>query len=478
MLLPTHVCEKGATNVSWIPFVASVHGWPFANFKSGHGLPFDIFANCGGMCHTALDRYYRRKPVDRSATAPDGSALRSEIERRQTDSIFPGIWLKTVSWASKGATGMQTDHLQHSTGHLTQSEEWPDIKNKLDSQEPTVICLVRGADPTDAHQVVATGYHAHDGNRVTMSVYDPNHPDEDDWIVQFFLGRPESQLLASQFRQSTRATEAELKGFFRVDYDRKVNLHVHQFDEAGLVGNRVDQRTWTAGWDNVNTYQIGQKTFLFLLKSLSGVVNIHEMNPDGSVGESIQTADWTSGWTTVTFYRVGDETYLFILKAHGMGSDGCNVHVNRINADGTIGDKVFAATWSDGWTDAVAFTTGGNAFLLILEEGKRRHEDSAVAARWCCGIAGRRGEGLELWLDDRTHVHDRDDQLPATDEETRRRLRRRKHAHLSLQFGWHDWRASRLALLDGGLDGGIRVLRGWSSEAVPTQERRRQGRSA
>jgi hypothetical protein len=99
--------------------------------------------------------------------------------------------------------------------------EWPRIRAEIDSGHPSVVGLIRaaGSSPwklTQNHQVLAFGWEAAEG-RVTLRVYDPNHPGRDDVELRLTIeGEP-----GSPWRDRIRlvqTTGEPLLGFFRQPY--------------------------------------------------------------------------------------------------------------------------------------------------------------------------------------------------------------------------------------------------------------------
>ena len=90
--------------------------------------------------------------------------------------------------------------------------------------------------------------------------------------------------------------------------------------------------------------------------------------PDGKVGTKVARYKWTSGWTAASFYRRGSNTYLFLLKAKGTGSDRRNVHIHRMNSNGTVGTKVARYKWTSGWTTVSIYNRSGNTYLFLLKK--------------------------------------------------------------------------------------------------------------
>ncbi|MCB8979311.1 MAG: hypothetical protein H6657_18010 [Ardenticatenaceae bacterium] len=150
------------------------------------------------------------------------------------------------------------------------------------------------------------------------------------------------------------------------------NVHIHKMNSDGTLGNQVEAHRWTEGRRSAEFYTAGSNTYLFILKakgfgSDGNNVHIHKMNSDGTLGDQVEAHRWTEGWTSAEFYTAGSNTYLFILKAKGFGSDGNNVHIHKMNSDGTLGDQVEAHRWTEGWTSAEFYTAGSNTYLFILK---------------------------------------------------------------------------------------------------------------
>jgi hypothetical protein len=96
-------------------------------------------------------------------------------------------------------------------------------------------------------------------------------------------------------------------------------------------------------------------------------VHIHKVNSDGTVGDRVASYKWTEGWSTAIAYVAGGAPYLFLLKAWGFGRDGNNAHIHKLNSDGTVGDRVASYKWTQGWTTAMVYTIGGAPSLFLLK---------------------------------------------------------------------------------------------------------------
>lgn len=134
---------------------------------------------CGGMCFTVRDVFEAgiSVPPDREPPA-NGSPRFKSIVRRQVQSLD---WLRLpLQFYRRSAFGasLGTDRIK-----ATFEREWPKIRREIDEGRVAMLGLIRvaGKNPfrlTGNHQVIAYGY-AEDGRGVTLRIYDPNWPDDD-----------------------------------------------------------------------------------------------------------------------------------------------------------------------------------------------------------------------------------------------------------------------------------------------------------
>lgn len=229
-------------------FRPSIHGWPFRNsFTYSLGFKGTTMQQgfCGGMCWTALNRFYAGVGIPRGTQSPaQGDALYNEILDEQKASLAgpptaPGAKLWQIyEWQQSPDLSHQLDP-HHSLGHKTQ-QEWPDVKLLLDSSKPVTLTLIAHSNDynpghlSDNHRVVAYAYEERPlrdgewvhGNRrpnirhVTISIYDPNYPYDpyrpgcDDVSLTFYTGCDDSWI---HLRHSE---DDEFHGFFLDDKDR------------------------------------------------------------------------------------------------------------------------------------------------------------------------------------------------------------------------------------------------------------------
>ncbi|HYK96678.1 MAG TPA: hypothetical protein VE011_12575 [Candidatus Dormibacteraeota bacterium] len=171
-------------------FLPSSHGFRFANrWPPGPARVVDIGAVqipigdvgrglCGGMAFAARDRFDRgaEAPPDTVPPSP-GQPLFKEIVDRQFDSFGALFLVPLTFWLAAVASQAARDR-------TTVRDTWPLVKSGIDAGVPPMLGLVRVAGwnplaPHFGHQVVAFRYHE-TATGVTIWIYDPNHPGDDD----------------------------------------------------------------------------------------------------------------------------------------------------------------------------------------------------------------------------------------------------------------------------------------------------------
>ena len=176
-------------------FVPSRHGFGFANrWPAGPAREWrlglvqlgigDVSRGlCGGMAFAARDRFERGHvaPVDAHAPAA-GSELFREIVDRQFDS-FGTLWTVPLRFWLAALGG------QARRDRETVRVAWPAIRADIDGGRPSMLGLVRSATVNPlaldlGHQVVGYRYDE-TPSRVSIGVYDPNHPGDDTVTLGF-----------------------------------------------------------------------------------------------------------------------------------------------------------------------------------------------------------------------------------------------------------------------------------------------------
>ena len=224
-----------------MPFRPSVHGWPFQipqHATATLGItapPLPELGLGGGLCWAALDRYLEGVRICRETPVPEpGEPLHSELVARQVAALA-GVWDRVRRYQGL-PDGSWRDHLRipmpgRDLASLSR-RAWRDARKRLTSGQPVLLTLLPETDPysrgRSAWQVLATAF-TRDGSRVTMSLYDPFQPDQDDVQLGFSL---------SGTLEATVSGGRRIRGFFVVPYDREVDATVRAetFADRAVIG--------------------------------------------------------------------------------------------------------------------------------------------------------------------------------------------------------------------------------------------------
>ena len=216
-------------------FRPSIHGWPFVNSWK-YTFPFNSYSlsmgYCGGMCWTVLQRFYDGTPIGRGTPAPpQDDPLYNEIFNVQVGSLSPTKVGKIYDWQRSPDLSGHSLNPYESLGDRTQ-KAWPKVRACLDASKPVTLTLIVHSNDhnpkhlEDHHRVVAYAYEvrpvvAGEGapsgadSHVTIYIYDPNYPDDDDVSLTFFTGGAKSKI-----RLRHNQPDEDVHGFFLDDVDR------------------------------------------------------------------------------------------------------------------------------------------------------------------------------------------------------------------------------------------------------------------
>ncbi len=185
------------------------HGFPFPNwFPPGSALiriptPLGTIpigdANggvCGGMVFAAMDFFTFGVPRPPEATPP----VFRYLAHRLLDSFnLPFGFLKYYDWMRRPSATRTLGGLavQTGVGVLTRDHEWPRIQAELRAGRLVPLGLVQAHSlhPKELgrnHQVLAYGYQLADDGELTIDIYDPNHPNDNDVKLHWNLNAAEA----------------------------------------------------------------------------------------------------------------------------------------------------------------------------------------------------------------------------------------------------------------------------------------------
>jgi hypothetical protein len=185
------------------------------------------------MALTARDLYEAglTAPTELVAPPDNGSPRFRAIVRRQVQSLdwlrVPLRYLDLQALRPDPPAGLAARLHREPPRVEALFREWPRIRAEIDSGHPSVVGLIRaaGGSPwklTQNHQVLAWGWDAAD-DRITLRVYDPNHPGRDDVELRVTIeGEPDAPW-RDRIRMA-QSTGEPLLGFFRQPYPRPTGV--------------------------------------------------------------------------------------------------------------------------------------------------------------------------------------------------------------------------------------------------------------
>jgi hypothetical protein len=219
-------------STSGLRFANAFPSAPFWRFQLGRWIRVEIgdVANgvCGGMTFLVADHHRAGLPPPLDPVVPAvGSELYDRILRRQVDSFAGGrLPLRFYCLASPLRPARETAWARavarfgvdlHSRTRVMVAREWPSIRRDLDAGRLVSLGLVRvvSANPlalTRNHQVLAWGY-VLAGDRLTLRIYDPNRPGDDNVTLSLDVSDP-----GSDAAPSWSGPDGPVVAFFRAPY--------------------------------------------------------------------------------------------------------------------------------------------------------------------------------------------------------------------------------------------------------------------
>ncbi len=95
-------------------------------------------------------------------------------------------------------------------------------------------------------------------------------------------------------------------------------MRVRRLTATGDLGATVDSNDWLSNWTSASFYRAGGLLYLIVVKEIDGTAKILRVGGDGKIddvpGHEVFVGDWTAGWSQVETYEVGGQPYLFLLK--------------------------------------------------------------------------------------------------------------------------------------------------------------------
>lgn len=204
------------------------------------------------------------------------------------------------------------------------------------------------------------GYHASQ-NRTAVSIRD----EYGKLRVTYLLGEDDNSNDPNDkdFQSMPKTCKDTLQGVNRLERGRIYQRHLRS-----VYGDSITDRHRAIEVPGVGHWGGG------IMKSPEGApaifepiedftAQVLEMASDGTLLKRCDRRDWTEGWTQAKTYPSGGQIFLFLLK-----KESGDVHINRLGADGVVGSEVKRYDWSSGWSTASFYIAGGVTHLFLLKE--------------------------------------------------------------------------------------------------------------
>lgn len=255
-------------------FKPSIHGWPFGNNWS-YTLPLPLLnitinhlGFCGGMCWSALDRFFNGESIPRDTIAPaEGDPLYNDIGGEQLASLDVIKVLKMFEWQQSPKLSGHFGNIHKSLGEKTLNE-WPLVKNHIDRSKPITLTLIRKSNNynpgelVNIHRVIAYAYETrrlevneyvhgtrHASTRkVKLFIYDPNHKNDDNVYLTFYTNCDDDWIHLEHNKPNTKAS-----GFFMDDKPRNLSstrksIHINSCVKVGIDSPNLANYDLTFSW--------------------------------------------------------------------------------------------------------------------------------------------------------------------------------------------------------------------------------------
>lgn len=174
-------------------------------------LPIGNASNglCGGMAFAARDWFEARRPIPTDPTAPadpNDPLYRFIVDRLIASFDLPDGVVPYVTYMAEQYPADDRDPLA-ALGHLASRagvlarRTWPAVQRTIDSGHPCPLGLVMVAsndlaDLKHQHQVLAYGYQV-EATKLTVWVYDPNSPLDDDITISYDTARTDQPIVVT-----------------------------------------------------------------------------------------------------------------------------------------------------------------------------------------------------------------------------------------------------------------------------------------
>lgn len=180
---------------------------------------------CGGMVYTVADYFAQHQAPPPTTTPPQDGPLYEYLVDRLFESwdipagILHYLELMSPELPDFGVGENPLSFLSRSRASIMIQDEWPRIRQDIDAGRLSPLGLIKtkSTDPAQLgqnHQVLAYAYDL-EGTNLTLKLYDPNAPDDDDATISLSIARTDEPCHLSC------TTAPTVYCFFRSNYTAK-----------------------------------------------------------------------------------------------------------------------------------------------------------------------------------------------------------------------------------------------------------------
>lgn len=123
----------------------------------------------------------------------------------------------------------------------------------------------------------------------------------------------------------------------------------------------------------------------------AGNAHVYQLTHHGQLEEVVVQTTWANvGWRLAIAYTIGGDKFLLRLKRSGGKT---RVRVSRLNLDGAVGEQVQSLnSWTGNWTAAVKYDISGSNFVLFYEEASGGYKVRKIRSDGTVGEAVHEGD--------------------------------------------------------------------------------------
>jgi len=220
--LPSHNGFHFPNYFADVPYEFRLLGLKVKGGKASNGM-------CGGMIYAVCDLFYSGQQAPDQQIAPDKGPLFVYLSQRLIESFsLPFgplqyyIWMNPWLPDSDGKLP-KISLTVHGRAWKTIVVEWPKIKQEIDANRlcPIGIILLKSWNPDHLgrnHQVLVYGYEL-EGNDLTLLLYDPNSPGDDEVSLAVNVAEPLKRAVITYTNSQGKA--GDVLCFFKTRYGLK-----------------------------------------------------------------------------------------------------------------------------------------------------------------------------------------------------------------------------------------------------------------